>query len=365
MAGPFTDAWLGYVRETTYGTRVRAGTPADTTTKLYGAWKNPFVLPVEDPTMVNYRKSGSFDKASQAYGNTKIRFQLASNLLDPVRILEKALGVISTQADTPEAGRHTHTITGIEPAVGAVLPSDTYHLQTTGLSSQFILDICGSYSEEVNLGYVAKEVGVECLEKVLAQRITDENATTDLDGVASGGGQEDDAKAYTNGPTFGTGVTEEDPFYLSSLSEAGNSIVDDVLACNFKIKNTLTENRTSRPNKTDNYGNSINGYLSSAYLKERDHEITLDLKPTDATLALWDKLKNKTLDTDIVAVFKRQTKTNDKEHTITLTYDTSSCPVTNISGIIPFVHSILQKWIIKLEPKTLINAVVVSENSGI
>lgn len=362
MAGPFTESWMGYKREVTYGTRVRAGTPADTTTKVYGTWKNPFPVIAEKPTLVEYSKSGSFDKATQAYGNTEVRFQLASNLLDPVRIFEKVLGVINTTG--PASSLYTHTVTGLEPAVGAVLPSDTYHLQTEGLTDDFIQDIPGCYSEEVNLGYVAKEVGIECLEKVLAQRITDENATTDLDGVGSAG-TEDDAKAYTNAPTLGTGVTEEDPFYLSSLSEAGNDIVNDVLACNFKIKNTFTENRTSRPNKTDNYGKSINGYLSSAYLKDRNFEIALDLMPTDATLNLWDKLKTKSIDTDIVAVFKRQTKTNDKEHTITLTYDTSSCPVTDISGTLPFVHSVLQKWIIVLKPKTLVNAVLVDESSGI
>lgn len=361
MAGPFTEAWLGYAKETTYGERIRAGTPADTTTKVYGAWKGPFPLVQEKPIIVEYFKSGSFGPASLAYGDREVRFQLSSNLLDPVRILEQALGEISTTG--PVSSIYTHTLTSREPSVGAVLPSRTYHHQTEGLTNDFILDISGSLVEEVNFGYVAGDPGVDCLEKILAQRITDENATTDLDGVASAT-DEDDAKAYTNGPTLGTGVTEADPFYLSLLSESGNDIVDDVLGCNIKVKNTFMENRTTRPNKTNNYGKSINGYLSSAFVKKRAFEIALDLKPTDATLALWDKLQSHNLDTDIIMNFKRQTITNDKEHTMNWTFDTDECPVEDISGMIPFLHNEMQKWIVVLKPKDIVNVVCKDESSG-
>ncbi len=361
MAGPFTEAWLGYTKETTYGTRIRAGTVANTTTKVYGAWKGPFPLVQESPKIIEYQKSGSFDPATLAYGNREVRFQLPSNLLDPVRILEQVYGQLATTG--PVSGIYTHTITGTEPSEGAVLPSRTYHKQTSGLTTDFILDISGCYVEEVNFGYVAGDPGVECLEKILAQRVTDENATSDIAGVASAS-DEDDAKAYTNDPTLGTGVTEEDPFYLSLLSESGNDIVDDVLAVNIKVKNTFKENRTARPSGYNNYGHNINGYLSSAYYKSRSHEVTLDLKPTDATLAFWDKLQSHSLDTDLIIKFKRQTKTNDKEHTMDWTFDTDVCPVKNISGMIPFLHNEMQKWIVTLKPKTIVNVVCKDESAN-
>ncbi len=360
MAGPFTEAWLGIIKETTYGTRVRAGTPADTASLVHGAWKGPFPLVSEAPKMIEYQKSGSFDPATLAYGNSEVRFQLTSNLLDPVRILERALGILNTTG--PTSSIYTHTLTSKEPAVGAVLPSVTYHKQTEGLTTDFILDISGCYVEEANFGYVAGDPGVDCLEKILAQRTTDENATTDLDGVASAT-DEDDAKPYTNGPTLGTGVTEEDPFYLGLLSGGGVDIVDDILACNIKVKNTFTENRTARPNKTNNYGHSINGYLSSAYLKGRSFEVALDLKPTDATLFFWDKLQSRSLDTDLIVKFKRQTTTNDKEHTMDWTFDTDVCPVKDISGMIPFLHNEMQKWIVTLKPKKIVNVVCKDESA--
>ncbi len=356
MAGPFTESWLGYAKETTYGTRVRAGTVADTATLVYGGWKGPFPMVFEKPKLIEYKKSGSFDIASQVYGNREVRFQLASNLLDPVRILEKVLGKLSTTG--PSGSLYTHTVTAQEPVDGATLPSWTYHLQTLGMTAPYILDIPGSYSEEANLGYVSGELGVECLEKVLAQRITDENATSDINGNASAT-DEDDAKAYTNAPTNGDNITEADPFYLNELSAGGVDIVNDIITSNIKIKNEFKENRTSRPNKTNNYNKSINGYLSSAYVKDRTYEIQLELKPTDATLFFWDQVQSHSLDTDIVAKYVRTA--NSLTHTMDLTFDTTTCPVTDISGMIPFLHNELQKWIVVLKPKTLVSAVCKDE----
>ena len=357
-----TNAWLGYVKEVTYGIRVKAGTPADTVSYVNGDWEGSFPVPMQKPTIIEHRKSGNFDLQTLLIGRKIVEFPLNQHLLDPARELFQVLGKVTTTG--PVSSLYTHTIVGQQPSDGATLPSRTYHIQSDGMSTDKIIDIAGTYTPKLQIGWGLDKPGLHQASNHLAQRLTDETATTDLNGVASAG-NEDDAEVYTAAPILGTGVTEADVFYLNNFFVAGVDISADIIGGNVKIVNTLQKNFSNRPTKFDNYGLTQNAYLSSAFVVKREYAVTIEVKPTDLTVAVFNKYIKSYVDYDLTFQWKRTTITNSKVHTVDWTFDTSQSPLTDLSAVINPLLTDSNKWILEFQPKTLVDVVCVDENSAL
>jgi hypothetical protein len=250
----------------------------------------------------------------------------------------------------------------MSPSTGVELPSRTFHIQMeNSLTTDRYIDICGCITKSIDIGGDTKKAAVQVKENFVAQRITDENATTDLDGVASAG-SEDDAQDFTNAPRFyDTNLTVEDPFYLESITVGGTDITKDVDTWNIRIMNDFVARRANRTG-TDNYGRTINNYVGAWYLKKRRYDITLQALPTDETYPMWTRMQaGNVADNDLVFSLTRTKSDDGIENTAIFTFDASVCPVVDITGMINFALANDQNWTFLLQPKTLTNIVVTDD----
>ncbi|MCK5019712.1 MAG: hypothetical protein KAS32_21820 [Candidatus Peribacteraceae bacterium] len=343
-----------------YGTRQMAGTPADTVTRLLGDYIDSFPIPTEKPAWIDRTKFTSFDFGELKSGAKMVEFELPYLLLEGPSLLY-ALGRIAA-APTGGDNAYVHTITPIEPAHAIELPSRTFHIQIeNSLTTSRYIDICGVITNAIDVGGDDKNAAVTVKEKFLGQRITDENATTDLDGVASAG-SEDDAQDFTAAPAFyDSNLTYEDPYYLESIIMGGVNITKDIKSWNINTINEFVSRRANRTG-TDNYGRTINNYVGAHYLKKRRYSVALNLLPTDETYPFWVKMQEGDVANNDLVISLTRTKSHDSiENTIVYTFDTSVCPITDISGMVNFALANEQAWAFLLRPKTLTNVVITDD----
>ena len=360
-----TSGTLGFYDEDnldagSYGTRKMDGTPANTVTVTLGEYIDSFPIPVEKPAWVDRTKFTGFDIGNLKAGAKIVEFSLAYNLYEGHPLLY-ILGPIQA---APGGGddAYIHTLTGITPAIGVELPSRTGHIQIEdSLTTDRYIDICGCISKSIDIGGNIEIPGVKVTESFVAQRITDENATTDLDGVASAG-TEDDAQDFTAAPIFkDTNLTVEDGYYLKSIVVGGTTITKDIVTWNIKIVNEFVPRRANRAG-TDNYGRTINNYVGAYYLKSRRYNITLSVLPTDETFPMWTRMQaGNVADNDIVITLTRTKSHDSVENTIVFTFDTTNCPVIDITGMVNFALGNSASWSFILQPKTLVGCVITDD----
>lgn len=341
----------------TYGTRLMHATPASTTTYPFGEYNKAFPIPVEKPALVDRALFTAFDYGELKAGMKNVEFIVEYLLMEGLA-LYFPLGKEVKSGATPDI---THTLTAIAPTDAVELPSRTAHIDCPSLTTDKIIDIPGCITQQMDLGGTAKESAIHVKEKIVAQRITDENATHDLAGVASAG-SEDDAQDFTADPAYGdnTGLTVEDFYYLNDITHETNSFLDDMVSWNINITNELIPRRSNRTG-TDNFGRTINNYVGAYYLKKRRYNLTLNLLISDATKVLWDRMQQHTLSNDLVFEFVRNRASDANADAITFTFDATTCPVTDISGLAAFSLGNDQNWTFMLQPKTLVNCVVIDD----
>lgn len=360
-----TEAKLGFYDEDNlgvgaYGVRNMDGTPANTVTYAIGDFIGSFPIPVEKPAWIDRGSFISFDYNELKAGAKKVEFVLKYQLLEGPPLLY-ALGPIQA---APSGGDNAwiHTLTPITPAIGFELPSRTGHIQIeNSLTVDRYIDIPGCITETLDVGGKSDQSAIEVSEKFNAQRITDENATSDLLGVPSAG-SEDDAIDFTAAPAYyDPNITPEDFFYLESLWIGGVDITKDIKTWNLRTKNEFEERRANRVG-TDNYGRTINNYVGAYLLKKRRYEVSIGGYPTDETYPIWQRMQAGNIaDNDIVVNFTRTKKADGLENTMVWTYDTAVCPVIDITGMVQFELANDQSWTFVLQPKTLTNIVITDD----
>lgn len=316
-----TRGTIGYVDEVIYGTRVIAGTPADTVTYLPGHMitDQNIQWPVEKPVMVERESWTSYDPSEILYGAAEVPFVLRYYLSDP-QVLQYIYGLCAVGGAV--GGVYPHTMTCIEPADGAAIASRTFHLETIGMVADKYIDVHGALTEKLSLtGIAGSNIGVLVTEELFGQRITDEDADTN------------EAVTYTAAPapiTSTTKITEQQPYRLTEVGIKGVNIIADIRLWNITTTLEYLKNRSIR-DTLDNYGHTINRYLSSAYIKKRTHNATLNFVPSDLTKIFFEKLQDKDRDTELTIKIER-TSLTPKDHEIEWIFDATICPVTDITG---------------------------------
>lgn len=341
----------------TYGTRLMDGTPANTITYPFGEYFKAFPIPIEKPAFVDRALFTSFDYGNLKPGAKNVEFLLEYMLMEGLG-LYFPLGKEAKSGSSPDI---THTLTPIAVTDTLELPSRTTHIDCPSLTTDKIIDIPGCITQQVDLGGTAKQPGIFVKEKIVAQRITDENATHDINGVASAG-SEDDAQNFSADPVYGdnTGLAVGDFYYLNDFTHETNSFMADMVSWNININNELIPRRANRAG-TDNYGRTINNYVGGWYLKQRRYNITLSMLITDATKVLWDRMQTGTLSNDLIFEFVRKRASDSNADSITITFDATTCPVIDITGLAAFSLGNDQVWTFVLQPKTLVSAVVIDD----
>jgi len=360
-----TKGTLGYYDEDnlgsgTYATRNMAATPADTVTYALGEYIDSFPIPIEKTHFIDKTKFTGFDYGDLKQGSKSVEFTLPYILMEGPPLLY-ALGPIPS-APTGSDDAYVHTLEGMTPSDGVELPSRTFHIQMEdSLTTSRYIDICGVVTKTIDIGGNMNDPYIKVSESFVAQRITDENATTDLDGVASAG-SEDDAQDFTNAPRyFDTNLTVNDAYYLKSITVGGTDITKDLVSWNIKIINELVPRRANRSG-TDNYGRTINNYVGAWYLKSRRYQISLAALPTDETYPMWTRMQaGNVSDNDLVITFTRTKSADGVENTIVWTFDTSTCPIIDITGMVNFALANDQHWSFILQPKTLSSLVITDD----
>lgn len=358
MSTLLTRATLGYTDETTFGTRIPNPPVAGTAHYALGAYLEGIPFPVERPVIVERDVLTSFDAHELKYGKKEVRFTVPYQVLEgqPLQYIH------GLNADAGPAGNiYTHTITGIEPANQATPETRTFHWETAGLTTQKIIDVHGAASEQLDISWITGDArGLLAQEKFVGQMITDEAATKD-----NGGGAGDyKAVARTTAPALITSsMSEAYPFRVSEIKyggSGGTDIISDVFAGNISTKVEWEENRSLR-GTTNEYSDSMNPYLSALYIKKRRQFITLTVSPTDNIIYFFNKIQNPDYNTDL---YIKATRTVGAEtHTLVWTFDTTTCPVTNVTGLIKYVLADNMKWTVVLQPKTMVSLVSSDENA--
>lgn len=344
----------------TYGTRKMDGTPANTVTYAIGDMIQSFPIPVEKPAWIDRQPFSSYDYGDLKAGAKSVEFDLSYLLIEGQPLLY-ALGYIAA-APGGSDNAYIHTITGITPAVARELPSRTFHIQLEGsLTTSRYIDICGVITKQIDIGGETKNAAIKVSEKFVAQRITDENATTDLTGTASAG-SEDDAQDFSAAPAwYDSALTYEDHYYLEDISVGGQTVLKDLNSWNISIQNELIPRRANRVG-TDNYGRTINNYVGAWYLKGRRYNISLNVLPTDETYPIWAKMQaGNVADNDLIISLTRTKAVDGLENTIVYTFDTTICPVLDITGMVNFSLANDQSWTFMLQPKTLSGLVITDD----
>ena len=346
---------IGYKEETTFGVRVRTGgTPfAATVTYAIGSHKT-LELPVEIPSIVKSPIITSYDPNDMKYGAKEVAFDLKYGAIE-FWFLKYLLGEVSTPG--PASGIYTNTITCSEPADSTVYPSRTFHIETDGLTTDKLIDVCGAVGIEVDFGWVAGEHNISVREKIIAQRITDEAATHDL---AGGSDTDYAAENYTDDPIWhDTDLTEADVWRCTEVTHNTTNVITSLLSGNLNIKGGYHAPRTNRTG-TDNYDNTINKYITNVFRKqgEREYTITLALIPDDNAAAFLTSLQQNSYNNDMTIKFERQTKVTDKAHELEFTFDTSTALIADISGMLDLELNKDMVWTIIIKPKTLITAIL-------
>ncbi len=352
---------IGYKEEAVFGTRVVAGTPTVVTYIIGQILQIP--LPTEKPVVIRQPVITSYDPAAMKYGAKEVMFELDYNLIEG-NILNYILGEVSEGGGGGPT--YVHTITPSEPTDSTTFESRTFHIETNGLTTDKLMDICGAVAYEFNLGWQVGNIGVQCSEKLIAQRITDENATSDISGTGSAG-SEDDAKAYTNPPVYhDTNLTEADQWVPTEMKLAGSNIISSIKGGNINIKMGYEAPRTNRTG-FNNYGSTINRYITDVYRKQgaREYLITLNVIPDDNTIAFFDALQTDDYDNDLIITMARTAKSSGNAHEIKFTFDTSTCLVADISGIMNYALKQDMGWTVLLMPRTLTNCVLTNEQATI
>ena len=340
----------------TYGTRLRNGTVANTVVYAFGEHFGGFMIPTETPTFIDRNVFSSFDVGDQKEGAKQVNIELNYMLMEGLE-LYFPLGKEAKSGSTPNI---THVLTGIEPSDGNTLPSRTVHIESTGLTTQKVIDVAGCISESIEISGAKDQVGILVKEKLIGQRITDENATTDLAGVASAT-DEDDAKVQV-APAYAdnTGLTVEDFYYLKTIKHETNDITEWYEGWTIKITNEMIPRRANRAG-TDNRNRTINNYVGDWYLKKRRYLVTLLLQANDDTKVIWDRMYQGTEDNTLEFVFHRNRASDANEDVITWTFHATIAPVKELSGMVTLTNANDQSWHIVLQPKNLTNCTVVDD----
>lgn len=188
-----TKGKVGWVPETTYG--VRASISAASYLRAFGRMFGTFPIPVEKYDFATQSIGSSFDYNNMAFTNKDVEFDLPF-WLDDAREIYYAFGK-NADAGGPT---YTHTITAMEPSDAFTLPSRTFHNETQGLTTNKYQDVPGTLVKEAEWKIAFGDPnGLMQTNKFTCQRVTDENATTNLYGVTSGGSA--DLESSTGGST--------------------------------------------------------------------------------------------------------------------------------------------------------------------
>ena len=394
---------IGYKDETTYGTS--AFTAATDVVRAFGMHTDAFAVPVPKVTIVRRDLTSKFIPESLAIGKKEVKFDLKYKLADG-RELYYAMGKnTTTGAESP----WTHALSSMAPSDGYKPTSRTFRIETDGLTTDKTIDVIGCLTESLAISGQSNIIGIMIAENYMAQRMNDENGSPvpvsigDSQNPAAGlaadqkdfvvltsanyvAGQQltftEDCHTYTSTidsvaidapndtvtmidnftfafttaatitsgstPTLRSGVTEEDQFILTSFLVNATEIFEDIVSWTVKVNNKYTENYSNRSGN-DTYGNSVNSYLSSAFLESKSFDIVFEAKPTDNTLEAMTHLLDNVLDTDITLVLTR-TATNDE---ITITADADQCPFYEIGGDIRYALTDPNNWAMKAQPKDI------------
>ena len=345
----------GYKDEVTYG--IRPSFTSGTTTLKFGVQEGGFPIPVAKPVMIAKNISSSKDVDTIKFGKRETKWDIDYQLVEG-----KALQYVMGQVSEGGGGGPTyvHTITGTE--TGAVIGKSRYaHIETDGLTSDKIVDVTGIVTEKIDIGWDDEIIGIFAKETLMAQRIVDETATTNLLGQTSGGSSDDEgstggatskAIVYTAGPAFSSGVTEETSYRIEFFKFGATDIISQIQTGNIRITNKIEPSYSNRNlGKTDNYGKSINAFPSAMYLINRRIGISITCLPNDDIMTLYERLNNGTLDNDITIQFTRSVGGNT--HTILFTFDTTYCPVMDISGLVGFALENNILWTLVFFPKNV------------
>lgn len=361
------DGTLGWYYEDnktagTYGYRLMDSTPANTITYASGDYIGSFPIPIERPALIDRGVFNSFDYSNLKAGAKTVEFTI-KYLLYEGAFLWYALGGVNSEGGVDDA--YTHTIAGLLPSAGVVLPSRTFHIEMVDdLTTDKFIDVCGCVIQSVDIGGTAKDPGVYVTEKIVGQRITDEGGDTDI-------GEDHAVTAavdFTNAPVYlDTALTVEDFYYLEyiklNISGGGQSdITKDIVGWNINITNELVPRRSNAVG-SDNYGRTINNYVGAYYIKSRRYTITLNVLPTDETIVLLDSMQDQITDNVVDIGFTRTKAADSVENTIVWNFDNNPavCPVSDITGMVNFALGNDQTWTFVLNPKTLVGVTITDD----
>ena len=271
---------VGFHKEATFGVADRNAIPANTNTFQFFEGDEPFTRPGEQPILLNRPAFDSYTYGSSSLGRTVNRWSLRYDFIEYVH-LKYALGYcdLDINAGYPTgADPYTHYFQSITPTAGGpTLPSRTVHLESTGLSTQELLDVLGCTTEQLDLFWNVQEGRLYAVEKFRFQRVNDENAGSNTPVAYSGG---------TLGPCQ-SGLDANDVFKLTSVKygTGPTDIIADVRGINIRIVNTLLRRALNRTT-SDDYSNTMNRYASAYHLQRQEFYVTLELWPTDLPLPL-------------------------------------------------------------------------------
>ena len=330
---------LGWKTETTYGTRVRASPTTNTQVYSVGSITRALpTIPIEEKEWTAIPVFNSYNPTKYVVGKKFMPFAYECAILEGVRFYH-FLGEESKSGAGPT---YTHTLTETEPADDAVLPSSSFHLQSSGLTTQLSLDMCGMVSQRMELMWLnTRPSYLGCTETLLGQRMTtNESAYSsyDLDGTADADSSEK-AVVYTNSPTtVDSSLALTEQFRCTEVKlggSGGTNYISDIQAVQIIMNNDfdIPAGYWNRDG-TDNYGRNINHYPGNYLLASRDYQIALTYKWTDATQIFFKDLQQEVMDTDLYIKFERTHDGNT--HSLAFTWNESYSPCTIIKG--PFLH---------------------------
>jgi len=356
---------IGYVPETTYALRARDGTVANTVTYQFGeSLKKGFVVPIEKATEIRRDIFGSYDANSIDRGKIDVKFTHDYKLLEGHRLLYALLAKGDTEATgAPVSSIYPHTITPMQETDGNELNSVTVHVETIGLVTNKYIDICGCVTKQIDIGGSVNDKvnGVMISEVLWGQRITDEQGTHDTDGSV------DATKAaahYTATPAIkSANITSVDVWRLTKIEIGGVNILSDMSNWNIRVIVDLVENRHNRPDATNNYNVSIDHYVANYLVNGREYMITLNYKPTDATMVFFNKLQTQDDDLDLVIEYERTRGAFTHKHV--WTFDTTQIFIEDITASVKFAQESIDDWSVILKPRSLVNLVIYNEESSL